>query len=73
MAKKKVVEQCCFEEWDSKNRRMGHCESIATHRIGNKKVCKFHGDYAMAIREHMPGNHKVVLHSLDEKRVSAKK
>jgi hypothetical protein len=58
MSKRKAVEvHCCFEEWDRENHRMGHCHDVATHHIGNKKVCKFHADYAMSIRDRLPGNH----------------
>jgi hypothetical protein len=61
--------QCSFEEWDKERHAMGHCREIATHRIGNRKLCKAHADYAMSLRNHMSGvDHRVAAHPLEEKR-----
>jgi hypothetical protein len=48
---------------------MGHCHDIATHRIGNRKLCKYHADYSMSLRDRMSGvDHSVKPHQLEESR-----
>lgn len=50
MAKQKVDVRCCFEEWDREHHCMGTCKKVATHKLGNAKLCEEHALYSQSVR-----------------------
>jgi hypothetical protein len=41
---------CCFEEWDSEIKAMGHCKNPAVRSVAGHPLCKDHAGYVRMLR-----------------------